>query len=72
MIAATSANISGAENPVTARDVLKQLDGRIPLIIDGGACPGGIPSTVVDCTKKEAVILREGGISEEEIRAELI
>ncbi len=71
VIAATSANISGAENPVTARDVLKQLDGRIPLIIDGGACPGGIPSTVVDCTKKEAVILREGGISEEEIRAEL-
>jgi len=71
VIAATSANISGAENPITARDVLKQLDGRIPLIIDGGTCPGGIPSTVVDCTKKEAVILREGVISEEEIRSEL-
>ena len=67
VIAATSANISGGENPVSAREVLKQLDGRIPLIVDGGACEGGIPSTVVDCSQEEAKILRVGGISQRQI-----
>ncbi len=67
VLAATSANISGGENPRTAKDVLKQLDGRIPLIIDGGTCEGGIPSTVVDCSKGAIKILRIGGISEEDI-----
>jgi len=67
VLAATSANISGGENPRTAKDVLKQLDGRIPLIIDGGTCEGGIPSTVVDCSKGSTKILRIGGISEEDI-----
>lgn len=67
VIAATSANISGGENPRTATDVLRQLDGRIPLIVDGGACEGGIPSTVVDCSQEEPVILRAGGISEQQI-----
>lgn len=71
VLAATSANISGGENPRTARDVLLQLDGRIPLIIDGGTCEGGIPSTVVDCSGKEITILRTGGITEEMIRQTL-
>ena len=67
VIAATSANISGGENPCTAKDVLRQLDGRIPLIVDGGTCEGGTPSTVVDCSTEEIKILRVGGISEEDI-----
>ncbi len=71
VLAATSANISGGENPRTARDVLFQLDGRIPLIIDGGACEGGIPSTVVDCSQEEIAILRAGGVSAEMIRQAL-
>ncbi len=71
VLAATSANISGGENPRTAQDVLRQLDGRIPLIIDGGACEGGIPSTVVDCSQEEITILRTGGISEDKIRQAL-
>lgn len=71
VLAATSANISGGENPRTARDVLLQLDGRIPLIIDGGTCEGGIPSTVVDCSGEEVAILRTGGITEEMIRQTL-
>jgi len=66
-LATTSANISGGPNPRDAAEVLAQLDGRIELLLDGGPAPGGIPSTVVDCTGKELVILREGAISAEQI-----
>ena len=61
-MAVTSANISGAQSPITAEEVYQQLGGRIPLIIDGGRTPGGIPSTVVDCTAPELTILRDGPI----------
>lgn len=64
----TSANISGQENTTTAQEVLEQLEGRIHLVIDGGKSPGKIPSTVVDCTGEEPVILRSGPISLEDIR----
>ena len=70
-LAATSANISGEASPSTARQVLAQLDGRIELIIDGGECKGGISSTVVDCSTDEILILREGGITPEEIHSVL-
>ncbi len=66
-LAATSANISGGPSPSTAQEVFEQLDGRIELIIDGGECRGGIPSTVVDCSQAEPKILREGGISSDKI-----
>ena len=66
-LAVTSANISGQASPSTSPEVEAQLGGRIPLILDGGATPGGRPSTVVDCTKHQPVILREGPISLEEI-----
>jgi len=62
-MAVTSANISGAQNPSTAEEVYTQFNGRIPLIIDGGATPGGVPSTIVDCSTPELKILREGPIS---------
>ena len=71
VLAATSANISGGENPRTAQDVLRQLNGRVPLIIDGGTCEGGTPSTVVDCSGEEITILRTGSISEEMIQQTL-
>jgi L-threonylcarbamoyladenylate synthase len=70
-MAVTSANISGRESPVTAEEVYEQLGGRIPLILDGGKTPGGVPSTLVDCTIPELKILREGPISWEEIRSAL-
>jgi L-threonylcarbamoyladenylate synthase len=66
-LATTSANLSGGIDPQTAQDVLAQLDGRIELVLDGGATPGGIPSTVVDCTLAEPTILRKGAISAEAI-----
>lgn len=62
-LAVTSANISGQASPSTAHEVEVQLGGRIPLILDGGLTPGGIPSTVVDCSGAEPKLLREGPIS---------
>lgn len=66
-LAVTSANISGWENTNTAREVLEQLDGRIHLVIDGGKTPGSVPSTVVDCTTPNPVILRPGPLTLEVI-----
>lgn len=66
-MAVTSANLSGGTNATTAKEVLAQLDGLVPLICDGGPCPGGMPSTVVDCASPELRILREGAISVKEI-----
>lgn len=62
-MAVTSANLSGQASPNTALEVYDQLKGRIPLILDGGQTPGGIPSTVVDCTGEQPVILREGPLT---------
>jgi L-threonylcarbamoyladenylate synthase len=70
-LAVTSANISGAQSPVTAQEVYEQLAGRIALIIDGGRTPGGVPSTLVDCTMPEPKILREGPISLQELYSAL-
>ena len=63
----SSANLSGRPDATTAAEVLEQLDGRIALVIDGGKVPGGVPSTVVDCTGPEPRILREGAVSAKEI-----
>jgi len=68
-LATTSANLSGKNNPHNAGDVMNQLNGRVPLILDGGRCPGGVPSTVVDCSTDEVRILRPGAISHEAIDA---
>jgi len=70
-MAVTSANVSGQASPTTAEQVFAQLGGRIELIIDGGKTPGGVPSTLVDCTGGEIRILRQGPITEEELRSVL-
>lgn len=70
-LAVTSANRSGDENPLTAADVLDQLGGRIDLVLNGGPCPGGVPSTVVDCTVPDVKILRQGAVSAADIRQAL-
>jgi L-threonylcarbamoyladenylate synthase len=62
-LAVTSANRSGEPNAATAEAVLEQLAGRVELILDGGRVPGGVPSTVVDCTTPFPRVLREGPIS---------
>lgn len=68
-MAVTSANCSGQSAPCTALEVSDQLGGRIALILDGGKTPGGVPSTVVDCTGSELKYLRLGPILEREILA---
>jgi len=70
-MAVTSANISGQPSPSTADEVFIQLGGRIDMILDGGITPGGVPSTVADCTGEAIKILREGPISLEEIMSKL-
>lgn len=62
-LAAPSANLSGKRSAVCAKDVIEDLSGRIDMILDGGLCPGGISSTIVDMTGDKPVILREGGIT---------
>ena len=66
-IAAPSANISKHVSPVTAEHVFADFNGRIPLILDGGKCTGGIESTVLDCTGKVPCILRSGLVTREMI-----
>ena len=70
-LATTSANLSGEPNANTAQEALSQLGGRIALILDGGRTPGGAPSTVVDCTGSDPVILRNGPISRKDLQQAL-
>ncbi len=66
-IAAPSANRSGRPSPTTAAHVLEDMNGRIPLILDGGPCQVGLESTVLDLTHGQPTILRPGGITREMI-----
>lgn len=66
-LAAPSANRFGRISPTTAGDVLKELDGRIEFIVDGGPCAHGIESTIVLIEKGHAAILRHGPITAEQI-----
>jgi L-threonylcarbamoyladenylate synthase len=66
-IIGTSANISGQPAALTADEVGQQLGGKIDFVINGGKCPGGKESTVVDVTRESPVILRPGIIPSHEI-----
>ncbi len=66
-LAVTSANLSGQANPLSAEDVMQQLNGRIDLVLDGGQVSGGVPSTIVNCTIDPPVITRHGAISDMDI-----
>lgn len=68
-VAAPSANRSGQVSPTTAQHVLDGLEGRIAAVIDGGPCPVGVESTVLDLTGRGAVLLRPGGATAEAIEA---
>ena len=68
-IAAPSANRSGRPSPTAAAHVLEDMDGRIELILDGGACDVGVESTVVDMTGATPRILRPGGVTAAQIAA---
>lgn len=61
--AAPSANRSGRPSPTSAAHVLRDLKGRIPLVVDGGSCAVGLESTVVDARGKAPVLLRPGSVT---------
>ncbi|MBI3030390.1 MAG: threonylcarbamoyl-AMP synthase [Candidatus Rokubacteria bacterium] len=61
-VTAPSANPSGAQPPTTATQVLQAFDGKIDLVIDGGATKGGLPSTILDVTASPPRILRKGAL----------
>ncbi len=70
-LACPSANLSGRPSPKSADDVLAQLSGRIAAVLDGGPCSVGVESTILDLTVTPYRILRQGGLSQEEIEAVL-
>lgn len=66
-LVAPSANLSGKPSPTSAADVLEDLDGKIPYILDGGECKFGIESTVLSLLEDRPVLFRPGAITQEEI-----
>ena len=62
-LAAPSANPSGALSPTTATHVARSLGDAVPLILDGGPCPVGLESTVLDLSGAEPVLLRPGAVT---------
>jgi len=70
-IAAPSANISGHVSPTLAAHVAADLDGRIEMIIDGGACGIGVESTIVSCLGGQVHLLRPGAVTRQMIEGVL-
>ena len=68
-LAAPSANLSGSPSPTTAQHVYADMNGRIPLIIDGGQCQVGLESTVITVAADVPTLLRPGGITVEQLRS---
>lgn len=66
-VTGTSANISGQAAASTAEEVRQQLGGKIDFTINGGKCPGGKESTIVDVTRESSIILRQDIIPAQEI-----
>jgi L-threonylcarbamoyladenylate synthase len=66
-VAAPSANASGRISPTTAAHVAESLGAKVAMILDGGRCPIGVESTVLDLTTPTPTLLRPGGVTEEEL-----
>ncbi len=68
-VAAPSANPSGQISPTTADHVLHGLGNKIDAVLDGGPCPVGVESTIVRVDGAQVTVLRDGGITREELSA---
>lgn len=66
-LAAPSANRFGHVSPTTAQHVVDDLGDAVDLVLDGGPCPVGVESTIVDCTVAPPQVLRPGGIPTEQV-----
>jgi L-threonylcarbamoyladenylate synthase len=71
VLAVTSANHSGQPGSLTARQAADALGDHVALVLDGGRCPGGVPSTVVDASGGQLQIVRPGPLDEATLRAAL-
>lgn len=69
--AAPSANRSGRPSPTNAQDVMTDMDGRLPLILDGGECDVGVESTVISIVGDKPVLFRPGHITLEDLERAL-
>ncbi len=69
--AAPSANLSGSPSPTTAQDVLADMQGRLPLVLDGGDCKVGVESTVISLIGAQPMLLRPGYITLEQLETAL-
>ena len=65
--AAPSANVSGRPSPTDAKTVFEDMNGKIPLVIDGGECFAGVESTVVSLLNDTPIILRPGYVTKEDM-----
>ncbi|HEC22482.1 MAG TPA: threonylcarbamoyl-AMP synthase, partial [Chloroflexi bacterium] len=70
-LAVTSANLSGQPSPLTAQEAVAQLGEGVALVLDGGPCPGGVPSTVVDVSRGVLRVVRAGPLDEAALREAL-
>ena len=70
-LAAPSANRSGGPSPTIAQDVMADMDGRLPLILDGGACGVGVESTVITLAGEQPMLLRPGFVTKEQLEGVL-
>ncbi len=69
--AAPSANLSGKPSPTNAQDVWNDMQGRLPLILDGGECQVGVESTVVSVVGEKPTLFRPGHITLEDLERAL-
>lgn len=65
--AAPSANVSGRPSPTDAKTVFEDMNGKIPLVVDGGECFAGVESTVVSLLNETPIILRPGYVTKEDM-----
>ncbi len=68
-LAAPSANLSGSPSPTSADHVLHDMSGKIPMILDGGACTVGVESTVIAVYPQRVRVLRPGGVTVEMLQS---
>ena len=68
-LTATSANVSGKKEISNAADVIRLFNGKVDVIVDGGATPGGLPSTIVDLAAGEPRFLRDGAVPADAVLA---
>jgi L-threonylcarbamoyladenylate synthase len=63
VLVSTSANKTGANPPLTAQEAINQIGSEVDVVVDGGPCPGKLPSTVLDLSGSEMWIIRNGPIT---------